>query len=416
MHTTNRYPDLVTSTDDAALSRLIEDLDGALTPPPLPAEVHASVGRAIAWHAASASTPPSTRTGRARRWRRPVIVGAVLMAALLSVLGAAAASGDPPTTLVDQAMVYAPGQQQVMQRYGHAVSAIAHACGYTLHVRRAYADVNRLSILYTIDGPAGRRFLSVMDMWPTVTAGAGSVLRNLDLGLSRDTIGSMEGRYAAYNVSQIAPRARSLRLRLSIPALTMTEVAHPLGLGAAATACETYQPGPTYALGPGIPVLGGIPFLGRLFPGFSQIYPTRVVTVHKPLSVSFTVPVDPARHVITPHQTLRAGGQALTLAKVVVTRSETRVYLQRTTRGHILEGVQLGMLVGGRRYGDGIPLFHDWWQNNAPAARLYDFWFVGPSLMRPGTWRLDVVSDPNLRATPRGFPGGPWSFLIHVGR
>ncbi len=408
--TTDRDHDPLTESVDPDTRRFIDALAGALAPAPLPAHVRASVTRALSAPVSATPSPTSMRRSR----RRPIIAVAALLAALVGVIGAAGADPPTPTALVDQALVYAPGEQQVMQHYGHGVTAIAQACGYTLRVRRVYADANRLSVLYTITGPAGRHFLSVMDMWPTLTDARHSFLRNLDFGMSRDTAGGMEGRYAAYDISRIAWRAATLRVRLTIPALTMVETVKPLGVGAATASCETYRDGGDYTLGPSAPLIGGIPVLAEWFPGLSNIYHTRVVTVQRPMTVALTVPVDPKRLVLTPHRTIVSGGVALTLARLVITRSEARVYLQRTTPGHILEGVRLTMLVGGRQYGDGIPLFGDWWQNKAPATRLYDFWFEGPSLAHHGAWQLDVQSDVSFRGSPRGFPGGPWTFRFHV--
>jgi len=409
--TTDRYHDPLTASADPDTRRFIDELTGALAPAPLPAHVRASVARALSARRAGATPSPKPMP---RSRRRPIIAVAALLAALVGVIGAAGADPPTPTALVNQAMIYAVGEQQVMQRDGHGVTAIARACGYTLQVRRVYADANRLSVLYTITGPAGRHFLSVMDMWPTLTDARHSLLRNLDFGMSRDTVGGMEGRYAAYDINRIASRATALRVRLTIPALTMVEAVKPFSLGAATASCETYQDGGDYMLGPSAPLIGGIPVLAEWFPGLSNTYHFRVVTVHRPMTVTLTVPVDPRRLVLTPHQTIVAGGAGLTLARLVITRSETRVYLQRATPGHILEGVHLMMLVGGRRYGDGIPLFGDWWQNRAPATRLYDFWFGGPSLAHHGAWQLDVQSDVSFRGSPRGFPGGPWTFRFHV--
>ncbi len=407
----DRYHDPLTESADPDTRRFIDALAGALAPAPLPPHVRASVARALSARGMSA-TPSPTPMRRSRQ--RSIIAIAALLAALVGVIGAAGADPPTPTALVDQAMVYAPGEQQVMQRYGHGVTAIAHACGYTLQVRRVYADANRLSVLYTITGPAGRHFLSVMDMWPTLTDARHSFLRNLDFGMSRDTAGGMEGRYAAYDISRVAWRAATLRVRLTIPSLTMVEAVKPLSLGAATAPCETYQDGPNYALGPSAPLIGGIPVLAEWFPGLSNIYHTRVVTVQRPMMMTLTVRVDPRRLVLTPHRTIVAGGTALMLARVVITRSEARVYLQRVTPGHILEGMHLMMRVGGRQYGDGIPLFGDWWQNKAPATRLYDFSFEGPSLAHHGIWQLDVQSDASFHGTPRGLPGGPWTFRFHV--
>lgn len=406
--TADRYRDVLGHDVDAATEHFVADLDAALAPARLPVQARASVALALSQRAASM---PARRGRRSRRWRRPVFI---LLAALIGLIGGVATAGSgTPTTLVDEAMVYAPGQQQVMQRYGHAVNATARACGYTLQIRRVYADANRVVVLYTVSGPSGRHFISGGSGWPALTNARHIFMEPLDLGVSRDTIESMEGRYVAYDANRITRHARTLHLRMTIPSLDMAEVLGPLGLGMPTSPCETYLPGPTYVLGPSIPVLSSIPLLASLFPSLTHIYRTRTINLRKPLSVNLTIPVDQARRVLTPHRTIIAGGRALTLAHIVVTRSETRVYLQRTTPGHILEGVDLWLHVGGRRYGEGIPLFHDWWQNNAPATRLYDFWFEGPSLSTPGTWRLDVRSDPYLRGY-RGFPGGPWTFRFHV--
>jgi hypothetical protein len=77
------------------------------------------------------------------------------------------------------------------------------------------------------------------------------------------------------------------------------------------------------------------------------------------LSVTFTVPVDPARREVAPHEALTVGGTTLILERVVVTRTEARVYLRRGASGHILENAAVTLTIGKHRYGgrviDGCP-------------------------------------------------------------
>ncbi len=403
-----RYPDLMGDDDGAAPGRahLVADLDRAYRAP-APAHLRAAIARA-----ATAAQPIPERRRRPR-WRRPTLVAAALLAAL--VAGVASANVNPP--LIDEATRYSPGEGVILRQYAHSVNVAASACGYTLRLLRIYADANRVVVGYTLSGPAGRPFRSEGADIPVLADARNprAYIENLNLGASFGVVGPTEGLFAAYDAYKITQGARALRLRLTLPSASLNEDIYPLALGAPRSSCETYSDGGIRQVGPPFPVLGAIPALAALFPGLTNTVHERIVSIHKPLSVAFTVPVDPARRVIAPRQTVVAGGPPLTLDHVVVTRSETRVYLRRTTPGHILEFLNITLYAGKRRYSEGIPLFHDWWQDHAPATRLYDFWFEGPPYIDHGQWTLVVQRDPYVMTAPsRLFSGGPWIFRFRV--
>lgn len=408
-----RYFDLRGPCGDPAAARLVDDLE-RLHAASLPPQHDQAIARLLR-ERARVSPSAAPRRRRSVRWRRPAAAGMIALAALIG--GAVYASGNPPS-LTDQAMVYAPGQQQVLRRYGHTINAAGHACGYTLRVTRAYADVNRVSVLYTLSGPTGRHFASEEADLATLQQAQGRnvPLKSLDAGISRDMIETTQGRYTAFNGVPMARDARTLRLRLTLLTPEMAERVGPFGVGATTAPCESYGPVGTYTRGPAVPILGGIPLLRDLFPALSNMIYTRSVTVHHPLMATFTVSVDRAFRVVAPHQTVVAGGIGLVLDHVMITRSEARVYLRRTTPGHILENVNVMLSTDGRQY-SGAPLFGDSWVRSAPATRLYDFSFAGPSYAYRGEWTLTVQPIPAnafMTAPWRTLAGGPWTFHVRA--
>lgn len=395
---------------DVPVERVMADLEDLLSPPPLPPHLRASVKQALVERG---QTPLSSASHR-RRERRVIFAGVVLLAALIGVFGVAAQSGDPTTILIDQAAANAGPERQIIMRYGHKVSASAAACGYTVRIYRAYADANRLNLLYTVSGPAGRHFLEGGDEGSVLKTTQGVWSETLNETTSNGLIGTTGGVYEAFDISKAARHARVLHFTWAIQSLSFAEALPPLGLGATSSTCEASNFEFMYSVGGGFPFVKGSPLLSHLFPWLTGDAYGRKVTVKGPLSLSFSVPVDPVRHVLEPNTTIMAGGHALTLARVVITRSETRIYLRRPTPGHILESVYPELIVDRRNYGSGKALFRDWWQNHAPAIRLYDYGFEGLPFDKKGVWLLTIPSDPSFNLTPRDYPGGPWRFLFRV--
>ncbi len=395
---------------EASSERVMADLEDLLAPPPLAQHVRASVRQALVQSPRAARRAPFAPVRR----RRAAFAGVIFLAALIGAFGVAAQSGDPATILIDQAATKAGPEKQIVLRYGHDVSASATACGYAVRIYRAYADANRLSLLYTVSGPAGRHFLDGGDEGSVLKTTQGVWSETLNETTSNGLIGTTGGVYEVFDISKAARHAHVLHFMWAIQSLSFDEALPPLGLGAASSACEASNFEFMYSIGGGFPFVKGSPLLSHLFPWLTGDAYGRKVTVKGPLSLSFSVPVDPVRRVLEPNTTIVAGGHALTLARVVITRSETRVYLRRPTPGHILESVYPELIVSGRSYGSGRPLFRDWWQDHAPATRLYDFGFEGLPFGKKGVWLLTVTSDSFLSRTPRGYPGGPWRFRFQV--
>lgn len=387
---TERYRDLLAEDGDAPMERLVADLDRAYataTPPRLRAALRDELVRR-----ASGRQPERPRLARVGPWRRRPVIAAVALLAAAVITGGAYAYY---TSLIGQAYQWAPSLGSAMNRYAHPVhNASASVCGYTLTVVQAYADANQVTVGYTLGGPAKRHFVSMESDWPLLSDTRHTPFKHLDLGMSTTMLNGAAGHFASFDASHVAANARSLSLALTLPQVDMTEEME--GAQPASAPCETYR---TWVSGITVGHYSG---------------PARTVTVNRPLTVRFTVPVDAAKRVAELHQTVAAGGTALTLQRVVVTRSEVRLYLKRATRGHILEGAANAMLyLGKHAYGGAAPLFADWWVRDAPASRLYDFWIEAPAYSYHGVWTLVVPKDINGWGW-RKLTGGPWVFRFRV--
>lgn len=329
------------------------------------------------------SRPGPLRLSPSRRHRPLAVV--IALAATLAVAGAAYAA----LSLVDEAMTVTPGLATVIDRYGRPLNLSRGACGYTMTVTRAYADANRVVVGYTLGGPPARHYVALKADWPLMTDARGVALRHVDMGMSRSMQEGTGGHFAAFDASAIASmtsEARPLRLHLTLPSVTMVERID--GGKPAVAPCETYtDQGMTIDDGRG---------------GTIRV---RDVTVDKPLSCDLTVPVDPALRAVAPRRTVSAAGGAVTLERVVVTRSEARLYL-RADRPHLIQPDALVTLTVGGRAVQGNPVY-----GMTSGEGLAVFTVARPLYESAGEWTLTVRTNPY--AQPKE-TGGPWVFRVAV--
>ncbi len=361
----DRHPDLLTGGGDRAALQTVATLEQAYTAR-LPYERRIAMDQTLYQRMAATGRRPAEgqRQRAARNPRRRLAVGAMLagvgLASAVAVGGAHA--GVSPT---DQVFQTTAGTAQIAQQHlGEAVHLSQIHSGFTATVNHIYADANRVVVAYTISGPAGRTFVGGVFPSgagePTLTSASGAVLPYIQ-GVD-DKAGT---RYDAYDVSSLAGTASVLNLRLSFPSVSAYE---PLSSAKA----QAQISGETYSL------------VGRTPPDIGV--PSRLVTVNTPFAFDLQVPVDAAQHAVTVNQATNVGGETLTLQRVVVTPTETRLYVQGASNtGDDLAGPTL--TVNGQQYVPNVATMS--------AAGVQMFSFDQALYNQHGTWTLTLQTHPH---------------------
>jgi len=414
----DRYPDLLTTLDDPALSRLIADLDAAYdpadaaaTPPP---ELRRGIGEALArqarvWPVADAR----------RKLTRPLRAGiGVLMAAAVlggaGVIGLAGRDDTPHNPLFDST----PALATLMAIHGKGYGLTRQICGFTLSLDRAYADANRVVVAVTLGGPTNRTFVALQSFGVQLSTAKG-VVQLRDLGTSN--ISSMENNRSsvvvAFDTHPVIGSGGKLDLRLTIPGFTLQQKKTATEWGLQRCERITSFGEASKSDNTGLSLLDRLRHAAPGPFGDSTIGATFDVGIARPLTIPFSVPIDSARIEAHPNQASRTGSTTLILDRVIATRSEMRVYLRRAAPGYILENAQLELSVGGQHFLSYDALFGDWWTRTAPASRRYDFAIPGVPYRSGATYTLTV--RPRAGVTSSGMPwrtlsGGPWVFQFRL--
>lgn len=354
-----RYSDLLGEQPDAALSRLIDDLDATYTAAMPPAHLGQASGQTLRERAASGRRlpVPLRRVSSPRRApRRLVTVAASLLLAGVVLAGTVYAI-EP---ILSRALDLDPGTQQILKDNQYQVLDVTHTIGgTTLTVQRAYADANRIIIGYTTtkqpgssDNPASHDEFVLMTQDGTVLPSRG--------GAGYRDPGQAEASVISYDAASITGNLREVRLRLEVRA---PEVA-------------------TW-------------------------------------SFDFSLPFHPGR-VAVPRQSVTANGGTATLERVVVTPSETRVYL-RGVGDYPIAKLSVGGWLGG-------------WDSERGPVGVITSWTTPDGLTvisyaaalsnRHGDWTLTVslagniaVAQPASTGTSSQAiqpTGGPWTFHFDV--
>lgn len=356
-----RYPDLLDDTSDPALARLVGALDTAYTSPEPPAPMRAAIGHALRQQATHASSP---RAARATSWwpsarlpRRAVVVTASILLAAL-ILGGGAFAVEP---YLANLFNMEPGTQQVLAlKLAQPVHVTQQLDGFTVTVEKVYADANNVLVAYVVTLPAGGGYTSAMLVDPVASTDQGT-LGPGGMGFGAANQGTSQANMLFFDASSITGTPSQLQVHLTAS-----------GLGAIADG------------------------------GKSDAHQ---VNIPGALSFDFTVAFHPGR-VATPHQRVTVHGQTVTLERVVVTVSETRVYLSGiasqwaigtlTVDGWTSDPFQNpggGTITSGRAAnGQTFISYFD---------ALYD---------KHGAWTL-TVSDAHNAQAPQG---GPWVFHFDV--
>ncbi len=172
-----KYSDLLEGQEDPDFDRLIEDL-AALSAGHAPAPgVVRSVRITLQQRASqmsAGSTPAETGRKRQRLWVTPALILAVFI-----LIGAAYAE----VPIIEQAFKMDSGTARIVtDNLGTVVNRSQTIDGFTLTVKRIYADPNQVVVGYTVNGPPGQKFNTFM-VWgeqagtlPTLTDARGAQL------------------------------------------------------------------------------------------------------------------------------------------------------------------------------------------------------------------------------------------------
>lgn len=263
---------------------------------------------------------------------------------------------------------------------GHSLNLSQTIAGYTVTVKSAYADSNRIVVEYMVQQPDGqplqRRVMSDSSLRDSHGAG----LRFL---------GGTENQGGVYLESfdgaHVAPSSGQVSLHLVIPlfaALRGFDIASPQATPLAVSRAR--------------------PFV------FDFTIPTGLRT---------TTTDEPASRVVPVNQTVTVAGQTMTLERVVLSPSETRLYL----RGAEISTTQpLPVLTAGNwnsqqpsTWAAGTPIDERIWRTNGGLVVVS---FLSPLTNEHGLWSLVVNNREQVvgaRAAP-SVAGGPWVFHFHM--
>jgi hypothetical protein len=374
------YDDLLGSQPDARLLRLVGDLDALATVPEPPAQLEVALARSL-------ERRTRERMGRhvlPKRRRFPRRLGILPLLAVMLIIVAIPVAAYQSIPAIQGALQGDNGTRLVMTgRLGHPLNLAQTIAGYTVTVRWASADANRIVVAYTVQQPDGqplqRRVLS------------GSSLRDAH-GDDLRFLGGAENLGGAYVESfdgaGVVPSSGQIELHLAIPlftALQQTDIANP----------------PATPLV--IPQAQARPFV------FDFTIPAAAQTTPAGQAASRVVPVN---------QTVTVAGQAVTLERVVLSPSETRLYL-RGEGINTSQPLPVPVLIAGdwnseqpSTWAAGTSIDSRDWKTNGGLAVS----FLTPLTNKHGLWTL-IVNPREQVVGPQSTPsarGGPWIFHFHM--
>ncbi len=392
-----RYPEMPADGTDSRLEQLIGDLDRmgeASRSSSLPTRSDLRIVHALQEQAATLSSdsrlvnPP--RSAFHRRYSFALVALALLATALL---GGATYAAVPVLTRV----FHLGGADTVLEHHlGQEVNLSQRLGGYTMTIERVYADANRVLIAYSIRPPTTGRRLWDMSTNLTVTDGQGTVLpeRSLvgDVGATEP-----ETTLQGFDTATIIGNPREVRLHLTVPWIEAMEQLH-------APPAPGQSSGQTVQAFPGLPPAGAF---GSVAVARSVGEPDpwmQIVRTFGPISFDVTVPFERGREFL-PRQQVQAGGVTATLERVVISPTETRLYVSG------LEPNTFGIL----STADGEV------RDAASSWRWHDmtvYSFFTDLIDQHGEWTFAVKPMPPLHLPPGVTPppgstpanGGPWTF------
>lgn len=266
------YPDLLSDEADAVTTSLIRDLGDLYRGSSAPAGLRHSLDAALA---ESRHSPVHLVSAHARRSRFGIRASALMVAAaaalVIGVAGYAVAPAIQQLLATERGVTTLPMQDIAQSQTSN---------GVTVKLDRAYADVNRIIVAYTIQVPVGfDNSTSGIDGKITLNDAQGSTFPVIEgQGVNGDTPRTIAG-LVSFDAESLAPETSRLDLRLKFPDVR----AKALQQGASGLTAGAF-------------------------------------------AFNFTLPVGPGR-TVTVNKSAIANGVSVTLYRMVVTQSETRMYM-----------------------------------------------------------------------------------------
>ena len=304
-----RYDDLrpSTSATDTTLDALLADLHDAYTAPAPPPGLRAAIERMEVMPEMDRPRPRPARRVPNVIFQRPRLRALAVAGLLAAVVGTGAALVDPD--LVNQAIGLLPGG--IDRQYAVALNQSRSVCGFTVALKKAYADANRLLVVYTVKTPPARTFRGAFIPALTAIDARRTRLTPLNSGDTAELgriVGATDGDVLEFDTDAVRG-AKTLRLRLTAPSLYGNELV--AGRAPATPSCETDS------------AVGTEPYDKSI----------RGVTVPGPFAFNITVPLSPKVRTLAPHLTGTSRyGTTITLERLVVTPTETRLYMRGPAR------------------------------------------------------------------------------------
>ena len=268
--------------------------------------------------------------------------------------------------------------------------------GVTVTLERAYADANRIVVGFTIKGPNGQRYdahhLTLTDAAGTVFSGMLGYGVTGQSDILQVSLPPGEGAYVlAFDAAPVegAPAELDLRLVMEVKEFVLPSYAP--------------EPPPTPVSPPAEPPASMV----------VEALPAPEGAIIGPFTFDFRVPFIPGR-VAEVNQTVEDAGMAVRLERVVVTPSETRVYLRFDSPGGAeMRWIPIAML---KAPGDEeSESYFAYSANDDPPVHRYGF--LAPLYDQRGEWELTVTE---LVGSDLAQPGeqtrlaGPWVFRFRV--
>lgn len=367
------YADIVAEDADPDLLHTIYKLDKALRTAysaEVPLQLRDSLRQVLEEHL---SRRPALGPGHRKNLattglrRFSILAGAL---ALILVLGGAAYQ---QISGLDAAFRMNPGTEQiVLQNLGTDMDLSQTVKGYTVTVKRVYADMNEIVIGCVVSGPPQLRFHNFI-LWgegfhtPTLTDNQGNVFSAAPLSWGHGVENGRTGAYLElFQGETIKPNTKALKLHFQIQSV---EAIQDIGL---------------------VPEL-------------------KSYRVPGPFVFDFTVPMARAR-VINAQQSVAVGGTTVTVERVATSPTGTRVYLRGAGPSAHVE-----LSVDGSHYTLDPPGARPFqWSRDS----VWDYATDESLLDKHGEWTLTVKAGQyvpaGIKPSPNLLQGGPWSFHFAV--
>jgi len=304
---------------DLALEHLMSDLDRVGTASratTLPPQHEIRIARALQERAGVTTRDDRVSRGMRSIFRRRRRLGFVVAVAVsvFMIMGVTYAAVPVFTRVFD----LGGAGSVIQQNLGREVNISRRLAGYTMTIKRVYADPNRVLIAYSIRPPTTGQRLWNMSTNLTVTDAQGTVLpeRSLvgDVGTTEPET-TLEG----FDTASITGNPWELRLHLTVPWIEAMERLHPPP-GPGRSSVQTVQ------AFPGLPTAGAFGSAAIARPVGERDPWMQIVRTYGPISFDVTVPFERGREVL-PRQQVQAGGVTATLERVVISPTETRLYV-----------------------------------------------------------------------------------------